>query len=146
MKFKPLHDRLLLKNSAGLIIEGLVYELLGSLLRERTARSRPAWIDDIAAFADSDVPSSLTLLDAARHVNRHPSRVAREFRRHFGMSVGDYARRRRLEHAATRLRDTDESIAVIAMNYGFADQSHFTRAFRAFFGAPPQHYRRQFRT
>jgi AraC family transcriptional regulator len=36
---------------------------------------------------------------------------------------------------------TDDSIARIALDAGFADQSHFTRAFRRHHGVTPARYR-----
>jgi AraC family transcriptional regulator len=69
--------------------------------------------------------------------------VAREFRRHFGITVGDYARQRRLEEAAAELRLSGRSIVEIALRSGFYDQSHFTNAFRRAFRVTPAEYRRR---
>ena len=44
--------------------------------------------------------------------------------------MGEYARSLRLEWAASRLALDDASLAQVALEAGFADQSHFTRAFR----------------
>ena len=44
--------------------------------------------------------------------------------------------------AAARLRDSGDGIAQIALEAGFFDQSHFTRAFKQHFGATPLAYRR----
>jgi AraC-like DNA-binding protein len=41
------------------------------------------------------------------------------------------------------LRESDASVAQIALNCGFADHSAFTRAFRAVTGMSPTEYRRQ---
>jgi AraC family transcriptional regulator len=46
----------------------------------------------------------------------------------------------RLEWAAARLSE-ERSLAQIALEAGFADQSHFTRAFRRHFGVTPGRYR-----
>jgi AraC-like DNA-binding protein len=47
-----------------------------------------------------------------------------------------------LEWATTRLGETDEPIAQIALDAGFADQSHLTRAFKQHTGLTPAEYRR----
>jgi AraC-like DNA-binding protein len=39
---------------------------------------------------------------------------------------------------------TDQSIALIAAEHGFADQSYFTREFRDVIGQTPRDYRRSF--
>jgi transcriptional regulator GlxA family with amidase domain len=58
------------------------------------------------------------------------------------MSVGDYVLRLRLLMAQRRLRETADAIGRIAVDCGFYDQSHFTRAFKAHTGLAPQQYRR----
>jgi AraC-like DNA-binding protein len=48
----------------------------------------------------------------------------------------------RITAGSRLLRETDSSIAEIALNCGFADHSAFTRAFRAVTGHSPSQYRR----
>ena len=59
-----------------------------------------------------------------------------------GESVGSYARNIRLDWAARRLVSSDDPLARVACEAGFADQSHFTRAFSRRFGVAPGRYRR----
>jgi AraC-like DNA-binding protein len=63
------------------------------------------------------------------------------FRRHYGCSVGEYLRRRRVHRARQRLAETDLPLAEIATEAGFADQSHLTRMFKRFVGLTPGQYR-----
>ncbi|HJQ39855.1 MAG TPA: helix-turn-helix domain-containing protein [Thermoanaerobaculia bacterium] len=121
------------------IVEGLTIEALGHLERiRRLDQLRPAWLDDAIDLARKD----LALAEIARRIARHPSHVAREFRRHEGVSVGEFARRCRLEGASASLRTTGASIADIALAAGFCDQSHFTNAFTRVFGVTPAAYRK----
>jgi AraC family transcriptional regulator len=78
-------------------------------------------------------------------VGVHPVHLARVFRLKYGTPVGTYVRGLRLSWAAARLTDTEETIAQIASEAGFFDQSHFTRTFRRHFGLTPQAYRRAVR-
>jgi AraC family transcriptional regulator len=71
--------------------------------------------------------------------------LAREFRACHGMSVGEYGRRVRLSWAATELVSGDRSLAEVAAEAGFADQSHFTRLFKRHVGTTPARYRRDAR-
>ena len=59
----------------------------------------------------------------------HRAHLVRAFRARFGISVGAYVRRERIRWAARALRNSDAPIAEIALQAGFADQSHFTRTF-----------------
>jgi AraC family transcriptional regulator len=84
-------------------------------------------------------PWSLTAL--AREAGVHPVHLARTFRRIQGCTLGDYVRHLRLEWARRQLSGTDRPIAEVALSCGFADQSHFTRAFRAGYDMTPAAFR-----
>lgn len=64
--------------------------------------------------------------------------LARQFRAQIGTSPYRYSLMRRLE----RVRDQigDRPIVELALEAGFCDQAHFTRAFKAAFGVTPARY------
>jgi len=72
----------------------------------------------------------------------HPVHLCREFRRHFGCTVGELVRRLRVAHAAQQLTETEVPIQEIADLTGFADQAHFTRIFKTHTGTTPLQYRK----
>ena len=121
-----------------LILEGLILQGLGWFSRLDALGPRPKWLEQVVTLARKQ--QSLGAI--ARIVRHHPSHVAREFRRHQGVSVGEFARRCRLELAAGALASKRHSIAEVAFEAGFCDQSHFTRSFRRVFGVTPAAYRR----
>lgn len=69
------------------------------------------------------------------------------FTRAFKVSMGTpphrWLLRQRVRRAGEMLERTDESISLIALSCGFADQSHLTRVFRAITGTSPAAWRRQ---
>jgi AraC-like DNA-binding protein len=69
-----------------------------------------------------------------------------QFLRRFALSVGltphAWLTRLRLERACAALARAPATIAQVAADVGFYDQSHFNRAFRAAYGVPPSAYRR----
>ena len=75
----------------------------------------------------------------------HPVHLARVFRRHHGCSMGEYARRLRVERAAEALTSTGLPIGRIAHRTGFADHSHLSRTFRRMTGESPSEYRARHR-
>jgi AraC-like DNA-binding protein len=79
-----------------------------------------------------------TELEAITGLTRYE--VARQFRLRLGTSPHRYLLGRRLEFARQRMRG-DRSLADVAYEAGFADQAHFTRAFKAAFGLTPARYR-----
>ncbi|WP_174362252.1 AraC family ligand binding domain-containing protein [uncultured Caballeronia sp.] len=62
------------------------------------------------------------------------------FRQTVGMTPHAWLVRLRLEQAASILHATSRSIADVAQDVGFYDQSHFNRAFRRAFGVAPSRY------
>lgn len=67
-------------------------------------------------------------------------RLERDFLRIFAMPPGRYLTRLRME-AAIRLLCSDMHVAEVAQACGYADQSAFTRRFRAMMGVSPSEYR-----
>ncbi len=126
-----------------LALEALALEL--AVLAARTSPApdgSPPWLSDVLEMLREracDAPSAGSL---ARAAGIEPTLLARGFRAATGQSVGSYARNVRLDWAAARLTRTADPLARIACEAGFADQSHFTRAFSRRFGIAPGRYRR----
>jgi AraC family transcriptional regulator len=66
---------------------------------------------------------------------------AKLFKRSTGSSPHQYVLERRLERAKELLRKTGLSLSEIALQAGFADQSHLTNVFRRFIGVTPSQFR-----
>ena len=98
-------------------------------------------IDTIESSLDN-LPS---VADLASIANMSPSHFRRSFKQCFGLTPQDFVGQQRLRRAAHMITETDTAIAVIALECGFGDQSHFSRKFRLFFGCPPRSYRQQWR-
>jgi AraC family transcriptional regulator len=132
--------------AAPVAVEGLAFELVAAAVR--TARGgipsrRPAWLGPVVEQLHAEPAGSpLRLTELAATANVDPAHLGRVFRRHYGVSLGTYLRRLRLDRAAATLTGTDAPLARIAVEHGFADQSHFTRAFKHHTGVTPARYRR----
>jgi AraC family transcriptional regulator len=78
----------------------------------------------------------------AAFVGVHPVHLARVFERWFGCAPGEYLRGRRLERAASLVGRGASALAETAIEAGFTDQAHLTRAFRDRFATTPAAWRR----
>jgi AraC family transcriptional regulator len=127
-----------------IVIQSLILEVMVLLRRASTTRDAPAWLRHASAFLTTHFAEPLGLQDVALAVGIHPAQVARAFREHFGMSVGEKLRAIRVDYACRQLQ-SKEPLVAIARDAGFADQSHFTRVFRRIIGDTPAAYRRNLR-
>nr|WP_246308683.1 helix-turn-helix domain-containing protein [Kineosphaera limosa] len=78
----------------------------------------------------------------AAHAALSPRQFRDAFRAEFGVGPKAAARLLRFEHATTRLAAAvrarrTPSLAGVAADCGYADQSHLSREFRGFLGVPP---------
>jgi len=130
---------------SSLAIEGMALELVARIGRcsdgsAPQGAGAPRWLAQVRERLTSG-PKPPTIAELAAMVQVHPVYLGRVFRRHFGIPIGAYARRSRLEWAAAQLATTNEPLSRISFCAGFADQSHFTREFRRFAGVTPRQYR-----
>ena len=65
----------------------------------------------------------------------------RQFLASFHLTPQKYLRKLRIRIASRALIYTNEALSEVALNCGFADQSHFTREFRRELGRTPRDYR-----
>ncbi len=133
---------------SSLIVEGLALEMMGEASRNLAKKSNsvpPRWLIEARHLLDEHFAERLTLREQAEGVGVHPIHLAREFRRFYHCTVGDYVRQLRIEFACTKLVQSDLPLSEIALASGFFDQSHFTRTFKQLTGKTPQAYRASLR-
>lgn len=82
------------------------------------------------------------LSETANQMQRNVSHLARSFKKHFGVTIGQYLRSIRCQKALFELGRQELSLAEIASATGFADQSHLCRAFKSYCGTTPGAYRK----
>lgn len=78
---------------------------------------------------------SLTHLAGLCGLSRY--QFLRRFKKSTGITPHNWLTQLRLERACALLKKGDTTIANIATDVGFYDQSHFVRAFKASYGVPP---------
>lgn len=83
----------------------------------------------------------ISVADLATACNLSVSALERRFRKHLDKTPHQYITEVRLEHGKRLLSESDKAIGTIALETGFADHSHFTRAFRRHFGIAPSQTR-----
>jgi AraC family transcriptional regulator len=127
-------------------IEGLILEIAAEASR-RLRRPRgvkaPAWLDKVREILRERFAEGPALTDLAASVGVHPVYMATAFTRRYRCTVGEYVRQLRLEYACRELANSDKTLAEIAAQAGYADQSHMNRSLKNSLGITPAQYRAQ---
>jgi AraC-like DNA-binding protein len=135
-----LTSKLPLRNAHGQVtgLIGISKDLAAPVSREDVPPEVARVLRHLESAYDEPVsPSSL-----ARKAGMTAARLARVIKRIHGISPMQLITKTRITAGCRLLRESDASVAQIALNCGFADHSAFTRAFRAVTGCSPSEYRR----
>jgi AraC family transcriptional regulator len=102
----------------------------------RGADTRP-WLEVVRSRIASRDGWSDNLDDLATLAGCHRTFLARSFRAWYGVSIGEYRRRCRLQATWRLLADERVPLGTVAIESGFTDQSHMTRVFQRDVGHTP---------
>jgi len=136
------------------IVDILLVQLLRVWLAERPDEVRGTWL---SALSDPVVGPALAQLhqeparpwtteSLASTLTISRSTLTRRFRAVTGAAPADYLTRWRMDLAATRLRDTDDTLDAIARSVGYTSVYAFSRAFRRSRSQAPGQFRAAVRT
>lgn len=137
-------ELVVMDTASPLAMEGLTLELLSYLSRSSSQvgkHARPRWLSQAFDYVHAHFTEAIRLNDVAKSIGVHPVHLARTFRQSYGLTLGEQVRALRIEFACTLLSTSDTSLTEIAFASGFADQSHFSRAFKQYVGITPSQYR-----
>ena len=119
-------------------LAGIARNLLETSVQPSEMNEFAKTIDHIECFCRErfDLPTL-----AARQ-GMSPSKFERKFKKLFRMTPSAFHLQVRLRQARKDLLATTKSIGEIGLEYGFYDQSHFTKRFIAVYGIPPLRFRK----
>jgi AraC-like DNA-binding protein len=95
-------------------------------------------------FVSERYGDRITNEDLARACGLSVRVFERQFRAAYHSSPHDYVRQLRVRMSCNVLVFSRRSLADVATEFGFADQSHFTKEFRRIMGETPKSYRDRF--
>ena len=97
-------------------------------------------LQHVLAYIDENIQAELTAAELAKLANFSVYHFHRIFQWNVGYSLMEYVRIRRLNFAAAALV-SGRKIIDIAVDYGFETHSGFSKAFKRYYGLPPEKYR-----
>ncbi|QQS39662.1 MAG: helix-turn-helix transcriptional regulator [Acidobacteriota bacterium] len=133
---------------SALSLDSLLTEVAVEMCRNPLPNQRgkaPPWLEDVVEFVHENYSSRLTLARIAKVAGVHPVHLSRVFRIHRGSTIAEYIRHLRIKRAQELLANPELTLAQIAIETGFADQSHFTRLFKTLTTKTPFQFRNDIR-
>ena len=125
-------------------------ELIVSILLGRNNPELSAYFQSLLKTDAPSLPQimeanfcyNLALEEFARLTHRSLSTFKRDFRKYYNQPPGKWLLQKRLEYSAVLLKNPALNVSQVALNCGFEDLSHFSRAFKQKFGTSPASYRK----
>jgi AraC family transcriptional regulator len=94
-------------------------------------------------YMRTNLTQDLSILDLATLTSMSESHFSRSFKQSVGISPYQYLMQQRVERAKQLLEKRSISISTIAVDCGFANQTHLTKVFRQMTGMTPKAYQKQ---
>ncbi|NHC37281.1 AraC family transcriptional regulator [Scytonema millei] len=117
------------------------YSTQNLTLKEAIGGLPKSKLREVIDYIQTHLGRNVSLVDLAALVQISPHHFARLFKQSTGYSPHQYLLNCRIQAAKNLLAKQDLSIADIALQVGFHDQSRFTSVFRKHTGITPKKYR-----
>ena len=111
-------------------------------LKTELSALAPWQIRKVAVYVEQNLATRLEPAQMADLVGLSIPYFSRSFKKSVGVPPGQYILWRRVKRAAQLMADPNRLLIDIALDCGFADQSHFTRCFKRVFRLSPGVWRR----
>ncbi len=95
-------------------------------------------IEEASQILSDHINRQISLKDLARMVGLNRNKLNAGFKRHFGVTVGDYLLNIRMQRAKELLETRDLQITQVAFEVGFEFPSNFSTSFKRYYGYSPK--------
>jgi AraC family transcriptional regulator len=97
----------------------------------------PAWLRDVTERAVNEWHPTMTGADVASWAQVHPVYLARCVRRWYGVGLSDMLRIQRRRATIAAVTNTTRHLSAVALDHGYADESHCCRDISRALGLSP---------
>lgn len=112
------------------------------MVQEHSVKKYSPPVQKAVLLVDQAISSDLSLSVLAREIGVSGGYLSAVFKRETGMTVSEYIRNKRMEHAMHLLSTTNLQVQTVALHCGILDVQYFTRLFKRHTGKTPKEYRK----
>src|SRR5271165_3421880 len=134
-------DRILIESLGTALCIRIAQRFVGHLPLPTSKGLSPERLQRVRDYVEAHLDDDLSLTILADIACLSPYHFSRSFKQATGVGLHHYVMQGRLERAKTLMRRTNQPLALIAQEAGFADQSHLNSAFRREIGVTPGQFR-----
>lgn len=111
------------------------------LVKKRAIENYSPIVAETIIMIDSDISADLSLSILANKLSISSVYLSTLFKKELGLTLTQYIRNKRMDHAAHLLRTTNLQVQTIATHCGITDLQYFTKQFKKHFEKTPKEYR-----
>ena len=100
-------------------------------------------VNKVKTYIETNLQKKMSLYELAQVAGYSPWYLSIIFKQYCGKTIFEYIRSLRLSKAAIVLRDNEEKVLDVAIDFIFDTHEGFTRAFSKEFGIAPNAYKKQ---
>ncbi len=129
---------------AEFVLSKLVTDLLTLCItnnKEVADQSSAEKMGTVREYIDENFKSKMSLGSIAEQLYISKYYLAREFKKCYGSTIGEYISLKRITYAKELLRFTNKSVEDVSMLSGVPDTNYFAKVFRKVEGCSPSEYR-----
>ncbi|HLO43358.1 MAG TPA: AraC family transcriptional regulator [Leadbetterella sp.] len=127
------------------LLQSILVILARNLLSQNTSNnSNDDGVERLLMYVKKHIyePEKLTIAHLAEVFNYAPDYVSIYFKRHYGESLKQYITKYKMKLIEIRLLYSQLTVAQIADEFGYLDESHFCKQFKKFSGTTPTSFRK----
>lgn len=103
----------------------------------------PVWLKSACLWIHDPRNFSKGVKQFVKFSGKSSHHVTRELKKHMGMTATEFINKVRIEYAARKLAETEDTLDEIARDCGYSSRAYFFKRFRERYKMTPKEYRRK---